>query len=240
MAIYLLDQEFWFPDRSEFDSSGIIAEGGGMEAERLFLAYAQGIFPWYNENDPILWHSPMERMVLKPSQVHISRSMRSKVKACNFHFKVNTAFERVIRACKDTVRKGQEEGSWINEDIIKAGIELNKKGIAHSIEVWENEELIGGLYGLQIGSIFCGDSMFSIRPNASKFAFYSLARALNESGFLWIDCQVYNPYLASLGAYTVSRDYYLDELEKSNKLGPIKIKWDSLNKDLSEMLEQHG
>jgi len=163
-----------------------------------------GIFPWYNEDNPIVWYSPRQRMVLVPKEVKISKSMRKIIRDDTFKVTFNTRFEEVIHHCKNSPRKDQE-GTWLNDDLVRSMLQLHKKGIAKSVEVWQNNTLVGGLYGIDLGNIFCGESMFSLVSNASKVAFIALARKLETENYSIIDCQVYNNHLASLGAIEIPR-----------------------------------
>lgn len=198
-----------FPDPEKADSDGVIAFGGDMTPEWLLLAYKKGIFPWYNKgDDPILWWSPDPRMVLFPDELKVSKSMRPLFNQKRFTVTYNQHFEKVMRACMDTPRYGQG-GSWINEDMIAAYSELNKRGFAHSVEVWEGEELVGGLYGIAWGHVFFGESMFSHVSNASKFGFISFVQKLKDLGFQLIDCQQETPHLTSLGGRIIARSDFL-------------------------------
>ena len=186
--------------------------GGDLSAERLQLAYSLGIFPWYSEDTPILWYSPHERFVLFPEKVKISKSMRKILESGTFRTTENMAFKEVIKNCAAAKRKDQD-GTWIIPEMQKAYIRLNKTGLAHSIEVWENEELVGGLYGVKSRNVFCGESMFSKASNASKAALIWLCQ--NKSYDL-IDCQFHTPHLESLGAEFISRKEYMQILNSSS------------------------
>lgn len=205
MFTYLNKHELKFPNPKNADKDGLLAVGGDLSIERLLLAYSNGIFPWYGPDDPILWYAPRKRCVLFPQDIKISKSMKQVLRSNQFEIRINTAFEDVINACANTVRPGQD-GTWIQEELIESFLELHKMGFAISIETWKNNELVGGLYGLTIGKIFCGESMFSKVSNASKFAFIHLAQNM---GFELIDCQLPNPHLMSLGATLIpNTDYY--------------------------------
>lgn len=216
MPVYQLGEELWFPTEEDYEEHGVVAIEGDLSIDRVLLAYSMGIFPWYNEDEPILWWCPAKRMVLKPSEVKVSKSTRNLLNRNLFTIKYDTAFEEVINACQKIPRPGQE-GTWLNDEMKQVYIQLHKMGIAHSIECWQDDELVGGLYGLTIGKIFCGESMFSRVSNASRIAFIHLARKLEKEGFLLIDCQVYNDYLASLGAYEIPRKEFL-EIVRGNLL----------------------
>ena len=211
----------WLTDKIEFpkpestSEEGVIALGGDLSEERLKLAYKNGIFPWYSDEEPIIWYCPSERMVLFPKELRVSKSMKQIIKKNNFTITENTAFEEVIFNCKHILRK-DDFGTWITDDMEKAYINLHKKGIVKSIEVWfyddvdKKQVLVGGLYGVDLGNgIFCGESMFSLISNASKLAFIHLVQNHN---YKLIDCQVYNDHLASLGAREISREEFLTKL----------------------------
>ncbi len=198
-----------FPSYNLTTDDGIIALGGDLSEERLIYAYKNGIFPWFSEGDPIVWYCPHERMVLFPDQLKVSKSMRKVIKKNEFKITENKAFKEVIYNCKNITRS-DGLGTWITGDMEKAYINLHQKGIAKSIEIWLNDELVGGLYGLEINTIFCGESMFSKVSNASKLAFIHLARNKN---YTLIDCQIYNEHLESLGAKEVDRNTFLNILK---------------------------
>lgn len=210
MAFQLLDSVIIFPDTALADPDGLLAVGGDLSLERLHLAYQSGIFPWYNEQ-PILWFAPHERCVLSPQEIKISKSMRKFLQASVFEITVNTAFEQVINCCAKTPRPGQL-GTWITDEMQKAYLNLHQAGLAHSVEVWQNGNLVGGLYGVKINKVFCGESMFSHVSNASKAALIYVCKNL---GFDLIDCQMPNEHLMSLGAKMISRDDYLNYLTSS-------------------------
>jgi len=205
-----LNNTIEFPPYEFTNKEGVIALGGDLSEERLIHAYKNGIFPWFSEGEPIVWYCPEERMILFPEKIKVSKSMQKIINKNEFAITENTAFEEVIFNCKNIKRKG-DFGTWITDDMEKAYINLHKKGIAKSIEIWRNEELVGGLYGLEINTIFCGESMFSKVSNASKIAFIYLAKKKN---YTLIDCQIYNEHLASLGAKEISRNEFLDVLKK--------------------------
>jgi leucyl/phenylalanyl-tRNA--protein transferase len=205
-----LTHKIEFPPVDQANQYGILAVGGDLSHERLLLAYKSGIFPWYSEGEPIIWYSPDPRMVLFPDQLRISKSMRQILRKKIFKVTFNEAFEEVIFNCKYTNREPQGEyGTWITDEMKEAYVELYKKGIAKSVEVWQNDELVGGLYGVDMGTVFCGESMFSKASNASKVAFIHLVKS---EKYKFIDCQVYNPHLASLGAEEISRNEFLELL----------------------------
>ncbi len=204
-----LGEEIEFPPHELATEEGILALGGDLSVERLLFAYKNGIFPWFNEDEPIVWYSPPERMILYPEELRVSKSMMQVLRKKNYGITVNKAFEEVIQNCKNIYRKGQE-GTWITDEMKQAYINLHKKGYAKSIEVWSNDELVGGLYGVDLqNGVFCGESMFSKKSNMSKIAFIFLS---DKCGYDVIDCQVYNDHLASLGAREIPREEFLEML----------------------------
>ncbi len=215
MPVFQLDSSLWFPSEEVFEDHGIVAIGGDLSLDRLILAYNSGIFPWYNEDEPILWWSPKERMVMVPGEEKVSKSLRNILNRNLFTVTADTAFAEVIDHCQKIPRVGQD-GTWLGDDMKAAYMELHREGFAHSIECWQNGELVGGLYGVSLGKVFCGESMFSKVSNASKVAFVNLSRKLQELDFHLIDCQVYNPFLSSLGAYEVSRNDFLEIIEQND------------------------
>lgn len=215
MPLYALDKNLWFPPLHEALPDGLLAIGGDLSAERLILAYRRGIFPWFDGDLP-LWWSPDPRFVLFPNEIKISKSMRSLLKRKAFAFTTNAAFEQVIKACKETERTDQH-GTWITEEIVTAYIELHKRGIAHSAEVWQENRLVGGLYGIRMGKLFFGESMFSRVSNASKYAFITYVNFLKSDEVKLIDCQVYTEHLESLGARMIPRKEFLEYLHFIDK-----------------------
>jgi leucyl/phenylalanyl-tRNA--protein transferase len=205
-----LTKEINFPDYQYATKEGIIALGGDLSWERLLYAYKNGIFPWFSEDDPIVWYCPSKRMVLFPDELKVSKSMRKIINKNEFIITENKAFEEVIYNCKN-IDRNDGLGTWITDDMQQAYINLHTKGIAKSIEVWLDNKLVGGLYGLEINGIFCGESMFSHVSNASKMAFIYLAKSTH---YKLIDCQVYNKHLASLGAREIERDLFLKILKE--------------------------
>jgi leucyl/phenylalanyl-tRNA--protein transferase len=194
------------------EPNGLLAVGGDLSAERLIAAYRQGIFPWYNEGQPILWWSPNPRLVLFSEQLHISRSLRKRLRKGTYRVTLDQDFAGVIQACASPRRDGQ--GTWITSGMKTAYLRLHQMGIAHSVEAWEDKNLAGGLYGLSIGRIFFGESMFSRRSDASKVAFVYLCRQLQRWGFPLIDCQTHSEHLRRLGAQTISRSEFLHWLQE--------------------------
>lgn len=207
-----LSDKIQFPDYAYTTKDGIIALGGDLSIERLIFAYNNGIFPWFSEDEPIVWYCPLKRMVLYPKDLKVSKSMQKLIKKNVFTITENQNFEEVIYNCK-TIDRNDGLGTWITNEMQEAYINLHKKGIAKSIEVWQNNNLVGGLYGLEINGIFCGESMFSKVSNASKFAFIHLVK---NKIYKLIDCQVYNPHLASLGAKEIDREVFLKILKSKN------------------------
>jgi leucyl/phenylalanyl-tRNA--protein transferase len=209
----LLGKELVFPPVEMASTEGILAFGGDLQPQRLMLAYQSGIFPWYNEGEPIIWYSPDMRMVLFPEELYISKSMRRLMAKNEFILTWNKAFEQVIDQCQKSPRKDQL-GTWITEEMKQAYIKLHKLGFAKSIEVWRQDELIGGLYGIDLGHVFCGESMFSKVSNTSKLAFIHLVQELQKKDYKLIDCQVYNEHLESLGAREIPRQEFMGFLSE--------------------------
>lgn len=210
--MYLLSKELVFPPVHLANKDGLLAVGGDLSVERLLLAYKSGIFPWYNQGEPIIWYSPNPRMVLFPTNLKISKSMKKVLRSNDFKVTFNQNFSEVISNCKLIYRVSDQGETWITNEMQQAYINLHKKGIAKSVEVWQDDELVGGLYGVDLGTVFCGESMFSKVSNASKFAFIKLVQKLEKENYKLIDCQVYNNHLASLGADEISRDEFLNFL----------------------------
>ena len=210
-----LSDDLIFPSVESANAEGLLAVGGDLSSERLMLAYKSGIFPWFNEGELILWWSPDPRMVLFPDAVKISKSMRKILNGNRFTLTKNANFEFVLECCSKIKRAGQE-GTWITADMKKAYLKLHQKGIAHSYEVWEDNAIVGGLYGVDLGHVFCGESMFSLVSNASKFAFINLAKELSAKNYKLIDCQVYTEHLESLGAVEISRSEFITILKRKD------------------------
>ena len=202
--VFLLDKALLFPNPELADKDGLLAAGGDLSTERLLLAYQNGIFPWYSEGEPILWYSPHERFVLFPQEVHVSHTMRQILRSGKYRVTWNQDFSRIIHHASTIKRRGQS-GTWITAEMIDAYIELHKKGLAHSVEVWLDGTLAGGLYGVGVGKIFCGESMFSILPDASKAALIYLCQ---QRGYELIDCQMHTPHLERMGGRYISRKVY--------------------------------
>ncbi len=201
---------YTFPNPRDSSKEGLIAWGGDLTPNRVISAYLQGIFPWYNDTDPILWWSPDPRLVLFPQDIKISKSLQKSMK--KFELKIDNDFEGVIRACRD-IRINNGENTWILEDVIESYCDIHDMGIAKSFETYYEGELVGGLYGIDLGGIFCGESMFSKKSDASKAALVHLAQYCLENGYRMIDCQVPSDHLKRMGAVEMSRDGFLDMLE---------------------------
>lgn len=210
--MYWLSSDLIFPDYDEVNSEGMIAIGGDLSPERLILAYQKGIFPWFNEDDPIIWWFPHDRFVLFPENLHVSKSMKKVFRDQTFTYTENKAFREVITNCSKAYRKDQD-GTWITNEMIDAYCKLNEMGIAKSIEVWQNDKLVGGFYGIDMGDVFCGESMFAKVSNASKAGFIQFVAKYHKK-YKLIDCQVYTEHLASLGAVEIPSDVFLEYLEK--------------------------
>ncbi len=210
--MHFLTDKLGFPAAESSDRFGVVAIGGDLSAERLMLAYESGIFPWFDEGDPIIWHSPMERMVLFPDELRVSKSMRKIINQRIFNVTYNNDFRGVIQNCRE-IKRDDQNGTWITDEMLEAYCELNRLGKAQSVEVWLDNELVGGLYGVDLGTIFCGESMFSKVSNASKVAFIYMVTLLRAQRYSLIDCQVYNPHLESLGAREIDRSEFLKILK---------------------------
>jgi leucyl/phenylalanyl-tRNA---protein transferase len=207
MSLFILGKELLFPPVELAEPDGLLAAGGDLSQERLLLAYRQGIFPWY-EGRHILWWCPDPRFVLFPQELKASTSMRQLIRRHTFDFRVDSDFRQVIAKCKTIARRGQE-GTWITEEVKEAYTRLHEAGYAHSAEVWQSGVLVGGLYGLRMGKVFFGESMFSTVSNASKYAFISYIQQLQAEGVELIDCQVYTEHLESLGARMIGRPEFI-------------------------------
>jgi len=211
VPIFQLSKELVFPNPL-LAEDGVLAVGGDLSPERLLLAYRRGIFPWYNEGEPIIWHAPNPRFVLFPNEFHVSKSLKRLLKQEKYSFSVNQNFESVIRNCKQIERDFQD-GTWITNDMEKAYIELNKLGFAHSIEVYNKDNvLVGGLYGILLGKIFFGESMFHLESNTSKLAFHHLMSTFDVE---LVDCQVYTEHLESLGAFDIPIEMFLNLISEN-------------------------
>jgi leucyl/phenylalanyl-tRNA---protein transferase len=230
VTVYRLGKTLAFPPPEEAEPNGLLAVGGDLTPDRLLLAYAMGIFPWYTEETPILWFSPDPRGVLTPKTLVVHRKLARRVRSGGFDVTLDRAFGRVIRGCAEVPREGQK-GTWITDDMIAAYEQLHEMGFAHSVETWEGGELVGGLYGVSLGTAFFGESMFSRRTDASKVALVQLVRQIERWGFELIDCQVRNDHLASLGAEQWPRERFLTALTSCLHFPTRRGPW-SLDADL--------
>ena len=212
--IVKLTDEIAFPDPRQGEPDGWFAVGGDLSVDRLLLAYSYGIFPWYAFRwyDEIHWYCPMQRFVIFPNEIHISRSMRKLMRKGRYSVSINRDFHNVIRLCGEL--RHDEEGAWLGDDMLRAYEELHRQGFAASVEVWEADRLVGGIYGVNIGSCFFGESMFSLVPNGSKVALIALAQYMAENGGRLIDCQFETPHLRSMGGRFISYDAYMDILQE--------------------------
>lgn len=226
MTVYLLDDSLVFPNPANSEDTGLLAIGGDLSVDRLLLAYQQGIFPWYSEGDPIMWFSPDPRLVIFLDDLHVSTKLRKIIKSKVFEVRFDTSFHDVITKCSISDRRGQD-GTWITSDMVDAYIKLHNEGYAHSVETFHDGKLVGGLYGVSLGGVFFGESMFFEKDNASKVALHALVQKLREWDFDFIDSQVPNDHMKSLGGREVERAVFLDllsgSLKKQSKIG----KWRS-------------
>jgi leucyl/phenylalanyl-tRNA--protein transferase len=229
MPIHMLTDELRFPPPEGASAEGIVAIGGDFRPERLLLGYAQGIFPWPSEGLPLLWFSPDPRFALEPRQAHIPRSLRKRLRKDPFEVRFDTAFSAVIHSCAATRRPGQR-GTWITQDLVRGYEALHARGYAHSVEAWHGEELVGGLYGVGLGKVFFGESMFALEPDASKCAFTYLLAQLVAWDFKLVDCQVHTEHLERFGAEEWPRSLFLSTLraalETESRVGPWKLELD--------------
>jgi leucyl/phenylalanyl-tRNA--protein transferase len=213
--MHVISDALYFPPVNQSSFEGILAIGGDLSPERLLLAYKSGIFPWFNPGEPILWWAPKSRMVLYFEDLTISKSMRNVLNRNTFNVTFNQDFRAVISNCSTIKREGQR-GTWISQEMIEAYCKLNEMGIAKSVEVWQENQLVGGLYGIDLGNVFCGESMFSKVSNASKVAFISLAQNLKNENYKVMDCQVYNEHLDSLGCKEIDRELFMEILNSES------------------------
>lgn len=220
-------------DMALAEPDGLLAAGGDLSVERLIKAYRHGIFPWYSEGEPILWWSPDPRFVIRPDALKVSRSLAKNIRNSGLRITMDSAFEAVISHCSCQPREGQD-GTWITDEMRHAYIEMHRQGHAHSVECWDGDDLVGGLYGIHSGTIFCGESMFSRQSNASKIAFAQLCRFIQQHGFKLVDSQVYTAHLESLGAFMIPRSEYLSTLQQAT---PVKMptNW---NESFQQFLQQ--
>lgn len=224
MPVFRLNEQLGFPPPHLATDDGLLAVGGDLEPERLLLAYRNGIFPWYNDGDPILWWSPDPRVIMPLDGFHVSRSLRKILRQHRFDVTYDQDFRGVIRACA-TIYRPTQRGTWITPEMEQAYIRLHELGWAHSVECWKNGTLAGGVYGVAIGGCFFGESMFSAAPNASKVALATLVNRLVEWNFSLFDCQVENPHLTSLGARSISRPEFLRQLRRGLEREPSPHAW---------------
>ncbi len=215
-----------FPDPSEADQHGLLAFGGDLSPERLLSAYARGIFPWYEE-DPILWFSPDPRMVLRPGELYVNRTLAKNLRRERYEIRVDTAFEDVVRCCSEVPRPDQD-GTWITEDLRAGFVRLYELGFAHSFESWEGGQLVGGVYGMSLGAAFFGESMFATKSDASKVAFVALVRQIEAWGFHFLDCQVHTPNTEALGGTEWPREEFLDALDQALDEPTRRGRWESV------------
>lgn len=210
MAVFQLDDKLWFPDPHLGEDDGLVAVGGDLSIDRLLLAYSNGFFPWYSFRDENrLWFCPLQRFVIFPKEIHISHSMQQLIHQNRYQLTINKDFDGVISGCSTAQNRDEEEGAWLGPNIIKAYTELHRQGFAASVEVWDRQRLVGGLYGVNLGRAFFGESMFSLVPNASKLALIHLARTLDARGGTIIDCQFETPHLRSMGGRHISYEEYI-------------------------------
>jgi leucyl/phenylalanyl-tRNA---protein transferase len=224
MAIPMLGRENAFPSPERASPEGIVAFGGEPSPERLLLAYASGIFPWPHRDLPLLWFSPDPRFVVVPERAHVPRSLAKRVRRGEYEVRADTAFRDVMVGCSRAPRPGQD-GTWINDEMIQGYTALHEQGFAHSVECYRDEELVGGLYGVSIGAMFTGESMFAREPDASKVAFVTLLGNLVEWGFAFVDCEVETPHLARFGGESWPRRRFLAELHEARRAPSRRGKW---------------
>lgn len=216
MAVFQLDKNLWFPDPHLGEEDGLVAVGGDLSVDRLLLAYSNGFFPWFSYRDQKepLWFCPLQRFVIFPDEIHVSHSMRQLIHKDLYRITVNKDFAGVLQGCATAQNRSTEEGAWLGPDIVNAYTELHRQGFAASIEVWEKDRLVGGLYGVTLGSSFFGESMFSLVPSASKLALIFLARQFAKLGGTLIDCQLETPHLRSMGARFIPYEEYIRLIRK--------------------------
>lgn len=224
MPVFLLDESLIFPHPELREPDGLLAVGGDLSPDRLLLAYRMGIFPWYHEGQPLLWWWLSPRLMVQPAEVHISHSVRNYINRKVYQITFDRAFRQVMESCATIPRSGQS-GTWIMPEMIDAYVVLHEMGYAHSVEVWEGDILAGGLYGLALGHIFTGESMFALRSNASKVGFVALAQHLATMGYQWIDCQQDTPHMRSLGATLVEEPVFMEMLRRNILVPDQAGKW---------------
>ncbi len=228
MPLFMINERLAFPDPEQATDEGLLAVGGDLRPDRLLLAYSMGIFPWFSPPDPVLWWSPDPRCVLFTDEVTISKSMRNVINQQKFSVTFDTAFLEVMDGCRSVQRPGQH-GTWITSEVIESYFRLHKMGYAHSVEVWEGKVLVGGLYGVSLGDMFFGESMFTRSSNASKMALIHLCRTLQKEGFEIIDCQIYNDHLGRMGATHIPRAAFLSRLQAGMNRSTLKGHWHHFN-----------
>lgn len=224
MTIYRLSKEIVFPPAEHAEPSGLLAIGGDLRPERLLLGYASGIFPWYSEGKPILWHSPDPRFVLESRAIHVGRSLEKQIRRGRYEIRLDTAFREVITRCGKAERPFQK-GTWITRDMIEAYVRLHDLGFAHSAEAWQDGALVGGLYGVSLGTVYFGESMFADAPDASKVAFVTLVRRMLRWGIDLVDSQVHTEHLERFGAVHWPRERYLAEVEERVQRPTRRGRW---------------
>lgn len=224
MLFRLDDNDYAFPSAELAEDDGLLAIGGDLAPLRLLTAYANGIFPWYNEGEPLLWWSLDPRLVIRPGEMRVSHSLRHTLQSGRFEVRIDTDFHSVMRHCAETPRQGQD-GTWITDEMVEAYCTLHEMGFAHSFETYQEGRLVGGLYGIAIGQAFFGESMFHTVSDASKVAFFHLHQFLQRNGFRLIDCQQETPHLVSLGAYLIPRHDFLVELETLVTMPSLMGQW---------------
>jgi len=230
MPIYRLSEKIAFPSPQFAVPEGLLAIGGDLSELRLLLAYKMGIFPWFSEEEPIMWWSPDPRLILYPSDIKVSKRLNRTINQGLFKITSDTAFDRVIESCA-RIRIENNQGTWIIDEMIKAYCRLFDSGYAHSVEAWYNDDLVGGLYGISLGGCFFGESMFSRISNASKVCLVALCRYIEEMSFDMIDCQIVTEHLLRMGARSIPRSQFLKQLEHSMRRGTLKGKWTILPQD---------
>ncbi len=216
MAVYQLDNDLWFPDPHLGEEDGLVAVGGDLSVDRLLLAYSNGFFPWFSfrDNKEPLWFCPLQRFVIFPSEIHVSHSMQQLLNKHQLVPSINKDFEGVIRGCAIAQNRMKQDGAWLGPDMIEAYTEMHRQGFAASVEVWQDDQLVGGLYGINLGGSFFGESMFSLVPNASKVALIHLAHMMEILGGTLIDCQFETPHLRSMGGRYISYEEYINIIKK--------------------------
>ena len=215
MAVYQLDNDLWFPDPHLGEEDGLVAVGGDLSVDRLLLAYSNGFFPWfaYRHQQEPLWYCPLQRFVIFPNEVHISHSMQQVIRKGELQITINQDFEGAIRGCATAQNRNNDEGAWLGPEMIEAYTEMHRQGFAASVEVWQGETLVGGLYGINLGTAFFGESMFSLVPNASKLALIHLAKTMEAGGGCFIDCQFETPLFKSMGGRLITYKQYMELLK---------------------------